>query len=62
MKYFALFMCVVYVLVGCLFLFTNALAQHIPHLRLPLGLLLVGYGAVRAYLWRRKYTDQTEND
>lgn len=62
MKYFALMMSVVYVLVGCLFIFTTALAEHIPHLRLPLGLLLVGYGVVRAYLWRRKYADQAESD
>jgi hypothetical protein len=59
MKFFALVMCALYVLAGCLFLFTNALEGLIPRYRIPIGLLLGGYGVVRAYMWRVKYTDQT---
>lgn len=58
MRYFALVMCALYVLVGCVLLFTDALLDQIRSLRLPLGLMLVVYGVVRAYLWRRKYADQ----
>ncbi len=58
MKYFALAMSALYVLIGCLFLFTDVLLEQIPDFRLPLGLLLAGYGVVRAFLWRRKYADQ----
>lgn len=62
MKHFALIMSTFYVLVGCLFLFTQVLAEEISAFRLPLGLLLVGYGVVRAYLWRRKYADQPDSE
>ncbi|MBS1582247.1 MAG: hypothetical protein JST66_08625 [Bacteroidetes bacterium] len=55
MKYFALAMSAVYVLAGCAFLFTDALVQFIPRFRLPIGLVLVGYGILRFFLWRRKY-------
>lgn len=58
MKYFGLFMCAFYVGVGAAFLFTDAFGEVIPRFRAPLGLLLVGYGVVRAYLWRRKYADE----
>ncbi len=62
MKYFALVMSTLYVLAGCLFLFTDVLAEQISTFRVPLGLMLVGYGVVRAYLWRRKYADQHESE
>ena len=62
MKFFALVMCALYVLVGCALLFTHALEEHIRSFRSPLGLIFAGYGVVRAYLWRRKYTDQTESE
>ncbi len=62
MKYFALAMSVLYVLAGCAFLFTDAFVQLIPKYRLVLGLLLLGYGVVRAYMWRRKYADQASDE
>ena len=62
MKYFALSMSALYVLAGCLFLFTDMLAEHIRTFRAPLGLMLVAYGVVRAYMWRRKYADQTDSE
>lgn len=62
MKYFALVMSTIYVLAGCLFIFTGALAEQVKTFRLPLGLMLVVYGVVRAYLWRRKYAGQTESE
>lgn len=62
MKYFALVMSALYVLVGCIFLFTDALQTRISAWRLPLGIMLVAYGVVRAYLWRRKYADQTDSE
>ncbi len=62
MKYFALSMSVLYVLAGGLFIFTDLLAEHIRTFRVPLGLMLMAYGVVRAYMWRRKYADQPENE
>ena len=62
MKYFALVMSTLYVLAGCLFLLTDVRAEQISTFRVPLGLMLVGYGVVRAYLWRRKYADQHESE
>ncbi|MFT3884557.1 MAG: hypothetical protein QM724_03730 [Flavobacteriales bacterium] len=55
MKYFALIMSAVYAAAGLALLFTNTAIELIPRFRLPLGLLLVGYGIVRFVLWRRKY-------
>ena len=62
MKYVALVMSTLYVLAGCLFIFTDVLGEQITMFRLTLGLMLVAYGVVRAYHWRRKYTDQTESE
>ncbi len=62
MKFFVLAMSALYVLAGCVFLFTNALVELIPRFRSPLGLLLLGYGVVRAYMWRRKYADQARDE
>lgn len=60
MKYFGLFMCVLYAGVGAAFLFTDAFSTVIPRYRIPLGLLLAGYALVRAYLWRRKYAHKAD--
>jgi hypothetical protein len=62
MKYFALVMSSFYVLSGCVFLFTHFLEDIIPRFRVPIGLALMGYGVVRAYLWRRKFADQPEGE
>ena len=60
MKYFALVMSLVYILFGCLFLFTNFLQWQISQYRVPLGLVLVGYGILRSYLWRKKNLQSQE--
>ncbi len=62
MKFFALVMCALYVLAGSLFLFTHALEGLIPRYRIPIGLLFGGYGVVRAYMWRMKYTERTDSE
>ena len=54
MKYFALVMSAIYVAAGLGFLFTTVAIDLIPRYRLPLGLLLLGYGIVRFVLWWRK--------
>lgn len=58
MKYFALVMCAVYAAAGLALLFTNVVLDLIPRYRVPLGLLLVGYGILRAVLWWRKHGQQ----
>jgi len=62
MKYFAVTMSALYVLAGCAFLFTNALINYIPRYRLPLGLLLVGYGVLRFFMWRNKFSEQASDE
>ncbi len=62
MKYFALVMSALYVLLGCLFVFTPVLGEQIRTFRLPIGLMMIAYGLVRAFLWRRKYMGQTERE
>lgn len=57
MKYFSLAMSLFYLLVGCGFVFTDMLVHLIPTYRVPLGILLVGYGVVRFFLWRRKHAN-----
>lgn len=54
MKYFALTMSVLYAVVGCLILFTNFLYPQISRFRVPLGVVLLVYGAVRGFMWQRK--------
>lgn len=54
MKYFALLMSLIYGLVGCLFLFTAFMQWQIPRYRVPLGLVLLGYGLLRGWMWYRK--------
>ncbi|MFZ1617112.1 MAG: hypothetical protein WAT41_07155 [Flavobacteriales bacterium] len=61
MKYFALAMSLIYVVAGALLLFTNFLGLEITQFRVPLGCVLVGYGILRGYLWRRKLA-QSEQD
>lgn len=56
MKWFALVMSVLYLAVGAMLLFTDLLWQ-VSHFRIPLGLLLVTYGVVRGFLWRRKLAE-----
>lgn len=55
MKYFALAMSAIYVAAGLALLLTDALIGLVPRFRLPLALLLMGYGIVRFVLWRKKY-------
>lgn len=54
MKYFALVMSVTYMLVGALIVFSPGFLPQVIHFRLPLGLVLLGYGALRAVMWKRK--------
>lgn len=54
MKYFALTMSVVYLLAGCMILFTDFLSPEITRFRLPLGIVLVVYGIIRGFMWRQK--------
>jgi len=60
MKYFALVMSVLYMVVGGLILFTNFMYPQISRFRVPLGALLLGYGVVRGILWRRKQAQSEE--
>ena len=60
MKYFALTMSVVYLLAGCMILFTNFLSHEISRFRIPFGILLVVYGGVRGFMWQRKQTQSRE--
>lgn len=60
MKYFSLVMSLVYVLFGCLFLFTDLLSAQIMRFRIPIGIVLVAYGTARAYLWQRRYNENQE--
>lgn len=62
MKYFTLVMSALYVLAGGALLATDVLRERISTFRVPLGLLLVTYGTVRAYLWRRKFADQPDGE
>ena len=50
MKYFALVMSVTYMLVGALIVFSPGFLPQVIHFRLPLGLVLLGYGALRAVM------------
>lgn len=54
MKYFALAMSLLYMIAGAMLLFTNFLAMEITGFRVPLGLVLVGYGILRWFMWRKK--------
>ena len=54
MKYFALAMSLIYVVAGAMLLFTNFMAMEITSYRVPLGLVLIGYGILRWFMWRKK--------
>lgn len=60
MKYFALTMSVIYAVVGCLILFTNFLYPQVSRFRIPLGVVLLVYGAVRGFMWQRKQAQSRE--
>ena len=62
MKYFAVAMSALYVLAGCAFVFSNALINYIPRYRIPLGLLLVGYGVIRFFMWRKRSSAQASEE
>ena len=62
MKFFALGMSALYVIAGSALLLTNWLEDIIRTYRIPIGIMLIGYGVVRAYLWRRKFADRTEGE
>ncbi|MBK9759968.1 MAG: hypothetical protein IPO90_08375 [Flavobacteriales bacterium] len=62
MKFFALVMSALYVLGGSALLLTDWLEDIIRSYRLPIGIMLIGYGVVRAYLWRRKFADRQEGE
>lgn len=60
MKYFALAMSLIYVAAGALLLFTDLFAAEIVRFRVPLGLVLVGYGILRWFMWRKKQAQEEE--
>jgi uncharacterized membrane protein HdeD (DUF308 family) len=53
MKWFALAMSVLYVVVGCLLLLTTALPA-VGTYRSAIGAVLIVYGLLRSVLWYRK--------
>ncbi|MEZ4808659.1 MAG: hypothetical protein R2815_14440 [Flavobacteriales bacterium] len=57
MKWFALVMSVVYVIAGCLLIFTSFAADVIRDYRMVLGGVLIGYGLLRGSLWVRKHNE-----
>ncbi|MCB0773750.1 MAG: hypothetical protein KDB93_10280 [Flavobacteriales bacterium] len=54
MKYFALLMSVLYLVVGTLLLVSPGFLPQVTRFRLPLGIILLAYGLVRGAMWRRK--------
>ncbi len=54
MKWFAVFMSVVYIVAGCIMLFTNIAGDVVSQYRTIFGAVLVGYGVLRGVLWFRK--------
>ena len=55
MKYFSLAMSLLYIAVALLLLFTDAMSERIASFRVPLGLVLLAYGAMRGWIWWRKF-------
>jgi hypothetical protein len=53
-------MSVVYAVAGCLILFTNFLYPQVSRFRVPLGIILLIYGAVRGFIWQRKQAQSRE--
>lgn len=60
MKWFALVMSVIYVVVGAMLLLDETFFSQITRFRMPLGVLLVVYGVVRAFMWRRKVAESSK--
>jgi hypothetical protein len=60
MKYFALVMSAVYFAAGAMIAFTNFMYAQITRFRLPLGIVLMAYGIVRWFIWRRKEAQSRE--
>jgi len=54
LRAFALAMPVFYIVCGGVLLFTDVFIQLIPNYRTALGGILVGYGALRLWMWYRK--------
>ena len=55
MKYFALAMSALYIVAGLLLMLTDAMSERIAAFRIPLGAVLVLYGAMRGWIWWKKY-------
>lgn len=53
MKWFALVMSLLYVVAGCLLLFTTAMPA-IDTFRTAIGAVLIAYGVIRGVVWIRK--------
>lgn len=53
MKWFALVMSLLYVVAGCLLLFTTAIPV-VQEYRSAIGGVLVAYGVIRGVIWLRK--------
>ena len=60
MKWFSLCMSVVYIVLGCLLLFTPLLQNVIDTYRSAIGGVLIGYGVLRGGLWIRRYRSESE--
>lgn len=57
MKWFALAMSALYIVAGCLLLFTSML-QMIQVYRAPIGGVLLAYGVIRGAMWYRKASEE----
>ncbi len=53
MRWFALAMSAIYIIVGCLFLITDVALDLIPHFRPALAVVLITYGVLRGWKWMR---------
>lgn len=60
MKWLALVMSAIYLVVGALLLLDETFFAQITRYRTPLGLLLVAYGVMRGFMWRRKVAESRE--
>ena len=60
MRWFALAMSAIYIIVGCLFLFTDVALDTVPRFRPGLATVLITYGLLRGWKWMRSQTKNTE--
>lgn len=60
MKWFALIMSAIYLVVGLLLLSDQTFFSQISRYRMPMGGLLVGYGVMRGFMWWRKSAESRE--